>query len=175
MNYLLYSLLLVSAMWLSSGTLFPYAATLPNPIVEPECGYLMNWDNAEFQEVFFFLRGDPPAAWSTTTLLRRILYPALAYFPMQWWGFVVGGFITSVLLHLGAGLLFLREISGSLHQNAQRFLAVALALFPGVAYFGPSPYSYACIVPFSLVSFVLLLRLNQHSPTLPTSKDSKIN
>lgn len=161
MKYLLYSALVTLSMWLASGTLLPYAATLPNPIVEPTCGYLMNWDNGEFEQIFYFLRGDPPEAWSGTTVLRRILFPVLAYYPMQVFGFVVGGFLTSLLIHLFAGNIFLKFLSPTLHPRSQIFLAIAMGTYPGVAYFGPSPYSYSFIVPFSLLAFLIMICLDR--------------
>lgn len=157
--YLLYTFLMLLTLWLSSGTLAPYAATLPSPIVDPECGYLLNWDHEQFLMVFHMLDGEPPERWNRSIMLRRILFPLLSYVPAKQFGFIAGGFLTSAALHIVSGILFLRHIGRMSTVRAQYIAALILGTFPGIAYFGTLPYVYVCIVPFSLMSLMLLSKL----------------
>ena len=73
------SLLMVIAIWLSSGTMYPYAATWAFPIVSKSCGYLFNIDHGAYRAAFDMLDGAPRAAWEWSVVLRRILYPLVAF------------------------------------------------------------------------------------------------
>jgi hypothetical protein len=65
--------------WLSSGTLSPYAASYHSPHVVEPCQYLGNVDHAQFMAHFHMFRGDARELWAYTRVLRRILYPLLAF------------------------------------------------------------------------------------------------
>lgn len=162
-NYLIFGILSLATLWLSSGTLAPYAASHHQPLLDKECNYLFNLDHSHFEATYLFLNGAPPEQWDQSVVLRRILYPLIAYPFMRATDFLTGGFIASALLHLLCGVLFLRFIKELYGINTQRYCAVALATFPGIAYFGSLPYSYACIVPFSLIGFMCLSKLNDSS------------
>ena len=94
--------LMVVAIWLSSGTMSPFAATWAFPIVTKSCGYLFNLDHPQYRAAFDMLDGAPRAAWEWSITLRRILYPLVAFPFMKAGGFVAGGFIASVLINLSA-------------------------------------------------------------------------
>src|SRR5262245_22708567 len=153
------SILMLVAIWLSSGTMYPYASTFALPIVSEPCGYLFNRDHPSYLAAFDMLDGAPRAQWEWSIVLRRVLYPLVAFPFMKAAGFVVGGFIVSLLINLAALIalgLFLRARFGERAAIAGIWL---LATYPGVTYWGALPYANATIVPASLGSFLLLVRL----------------
>src|SRR5438105_4877949 len=95
-------LLMLLAIWLSSGTMYPFAATWAFPIVSRPCGYLFNQDHTAYRAAFDMLDGAPRAQWEWSIVLRRILYPLVAFPFMKAAGFVVGGFIASALINVAA-------------------------------------------------------------------------
>src|SRR4051794_30922546 len=84
------------SVWLSSGTLAPYANTVEKPKVLSPCRYLANPDHPHFEATFAMLDGQPRERWAFGVMLRRILFPLIAYGPMKMFGFLVGGFLTSL-------------------------------------------------------------------------------
>ena len=148
-------------IWLSSGTMYPYAATWEFPLVSKPCGYLFNIDHPAYQAAFDMLDGAPRARWEWSVVLRRILYPLLAFPFMKAAGFLVGGFIASALINVAAviGLaVFVRKRWGERSAIAAIWL---LAPYPGITYWGALPYATAAIVPASLALFMLLVRLDE--------------
>jgi len=151
------------AIWLSSGTMYPYASTWAFPIVSKSCGYLFNLDNPQYRAAFDMLDGAPRNAWEWSITVRRILYPLVAFPFMKVAGFVVGGFIASALINVGALIamaLFLRRRWG---DRAAIVGAWLLAVYPGVTYWGALPYANATIVPVSCGLFMLLTRLDERA------------
>jgi hypothetical protein len=158
-------LLMLGAIWLSSGTMYPFASTWAFPIVSKPCGYLFNQDHSQYRAAFDMLDGRPRAAWEWSIVLRRLLYPVVAYPFMKVAGFVAGGFIASALINLAALVAvahFLRRRWGDGAAIAGSWL---LACYPGVAYWGALPYANATIVPVSCALFILLTRLDERSDT----------
>jgi hypothetical protein len=155
------SALLALAVWLSSGTMAPYAATWAYPIVTQPCGYLVNTDHAQHEAVFQMLDGQPPERWRQSLVLRRLLFPVVAYPFMKVGGFAVGGFVASLLCQLGA----LGALAFHLLRRRGESAAIAgmwtLAVYPGITYWAALPYAYAAIVPASIGIFILLARLDE--------------
>src|SRR5260370_19289092 len=109
------------------------------------------------------LDGKPRQQWQFSVVLRRILFPLLAYPFMKLGGFEPGGFVASVLIHLLALIalgLFLRRRYGDDSAAAGMML---LATYPGITYWAGLPYSYAAIVPASIGLFILLVRLEEQT------------
>jgi hypothetical protein len=107
------------------------------------------------------LDGAPRERWQSSVVLRRVLYPLVAFPFMKIAGFVAGGFIASALINLAALIalaLFLRRRWGERSAVVGAWL---LALHPGVTYWGALPYANAAIVPASLGLFMLLARLDE--------------
>jgi hypothetical protein len=155
--------LLLVAIWLSSGTMYPFAATWAFPMVSKPCGYLFNQDHSQYRAAFDMLDGRPRAAWEWSIVLRRLLYPVVAYPFMKAAGFVAGGFIASALINLAALValaLFLRRRWG---DRAAIVGAWLFACYPGVTYWGALPYANATIVPVSCGLFILLTRVEERS------------
>jgi hypothetical protein len=152
---------LAVGVWLSSGTMAPYAATFFCPLVSQPCGYLYNVDHPLHEAAFRMLDGQPPDLWRSSNVLRRLLFPLVAYPFMKLAGYEVGGFVASLLCQL-AGLvtlaLFLRRRHG---DRAAVAGAWVLATYPGIAYWAALPYAYAAIVPASIGLYVLLVRLDE--------------
>ena len=158
------SLLMLLAIWLSSGTMYPYASTWAFPVVSKSCRYLFNIDHAAYRAAFDMLDGGSRNQWEWSVVLRRILYPLVAFPFMKAAGFVVGGFIASAAINvasLNALALFLRRRWGERVAVTGVWL---LATYPGVTYWGALPYANATIVPASLGLFMLLTRLDEQTP-----------
>lgn len=155
------SLAMCLGMWLSSGTLSIYGAGSPGGHLSGPCGYVINVDHQHFEATYWLLDGDPPSKWGFSLVLRRILYPLLAYPFMALRGFLEGGFLANVLLHLLAlyswGLYLARQVG----RRGAWWGVWLLALYPGISYWAGSPYSYAIIVPASLWGFMLLRGLHR--------------
>ncbi len=160
-HLLLASLTLTAAIWLSSGTMAPYAATWPEPEVEPRCHYLYNGDHPQFRAGFDLLDGAPKSRWQVSVVLRRLLYPLAAYPLMKALGFERGGFVFNILAHLAALWSFAAFVRRRFGDSAAAFASWALATFPGLCYWAGLPYSYAAIVPGSLWLAILLTRLDE--------------
>jgi hypothetical protein len=153
--------LLALAIWLSSGTMTPAASTFFAPIVSQPCGYLYNVDHSLHEASFRMLDGQPPERWRFSIVLRRMLFPLLAYPFMKVAGFEVGGFIASVLCQLVALValgLFLRRRHG---EDAALIGIWLLSTYPGITYWAALPYAYVAIVPASIGLFILLTRLEE--------------
>ncbi|HKV06805.1 MAG TPA: hypothetical protein VJ725_01620 [Thermoanaerobaculia bacterium] len=152
------SLVLILGVWASSGTLAPYAATLAKPYVWGPCDYLLNIDHNHFKAVFMMLDGAPRDQWEYSVVLRRVLHPLLAYPFIKLLGFGAGGIVANVLLALGSVAVFWRALRNR-YGKVPVALLWLLATSPGIFYWAGLPYSYAVIVPASLLALVLLWKL----------------
>ncbi len=150
------SLVMGLAIWLSSGTMAVYAASGLRPMVFFPCEYLVNPDHSKFWSTLHLLNGEPRWLWETSVVLRRILYPLLAYLPMKALGFLGGGVATNLALHLIALASWGLWLRARLGGQASRWGLWLLALYPGVTYWAGLPYSYAMVAPCTLWAFMLL-------------------
>jgi len=166
------SAVMLLAMWLSSGTMAPYAATLDSPLVLEPCHYLANIDHPQFYATFAFLDRAPSEEWAFSVVLRRLLFPLLAYPSMKVLGFMWGGLLTSMMLHLFALGVLSGFLSRRYSRTAGDFGCWLLATYPGVAYWGGMPYSYAIIVPASILAMILLFRIDESGDSKSLIRDS---
>lgn len=150
---------MVLAIWLSSGTMAPYAATLNHPLVL-RCDYLANIDHGHFRAAYSMLEGAPRSEWEFSVVLRRIVYPLLAFPFMRIFGFFGGGVVASLLLHIVALIAFVHALRARLGEPAALLGAWLLAVYPGITYWAALPYSYVTIVPGTLVCMIILWRLD---------------
>jgi hypothetical protein len=161
------SLAMCLGMWLCSGTMSIYGAGSPGGHLSGPCGYVINVDHQHFEATYWLLDGDPPAKWGFSLVLRRILYPLLAYPFMLARGFMEGGFLANIFLHLLAlyswGLYLERQVG----RRGAFWGVWLLALYPGISYWAGLPYSYAIIVPACLWGFMLLRVLDQAAGPRP--------
>lgn len=160
------ALMFTVGLYCNTGTLSPYAITT-FPHQSETTGYLYNPDHAHFRALFDFVDGADRQAWDEAILLRRILYPLLAWPMMKTSGFEIGGTIASLLLNLGgfvwAGFWLRRRIG----DRGAVFALWLLAFYPGAAYWAGMPYPYALISPLSML---LALALE----TLAEAKGSRL-
>jgi hypothetical protein len=152
---------LAAGLWASSGTLAPYAATLAKPRVWGACNYLLNIDHQHFKAVFLMLDGAPREQWEFSVVLRRVLHPLLAWPLMKSLGFGAGGFLANLLLSVGSVVFFWRSLRRRFGEDLPHAGLWLLATWPGFFYWGGLPYSYALIVPLSLVGMTVLWRLGE--------------
>lgn len=87
-NMLLASITLLATMYVSTGTLAPYAASIPQSnhiqlIVTEPCKYLLNGDAYHFLATYWMLDGQPKENWDFSVVLRRMLYPVISYPAMK--------------------------------------------------------------------------------------------
>lgn len=154
------TLVLVLAIWLSSGTMAPYGATLYAPLVLQPCGYLVNSDHPHHKAVFLMLDGADKSQWGFSVVLRRVTFFVFALPFMKMWGYELGGFFASVLLHVASFLVFILFLRREIGEKAAVLGMWLLATYPGISYWAALPYSYAAIVPCSLLATILLWKLN---------------
>ena len=147
------------ACWLSSGTMAPYASTLPRPLIIKPCNYLVNTDQPHFEATYLMLQGRPAEEWKYSVVLRRTLYPVLAYPLMRMWGFLAGGVITSILLQVFAFAGFAIWCRRRIGKRAGWLAIPLLATYPGIYYWAGLPYSYASIVPATLACTMIACEL----------------
>lgn len=153
------TLTLLLSIWISSGTMAPYAATIPVPHILEPCHYLANVDHDHFVSSYRMLLGDPREAWQWSVVLRRVLFPLIAFPLMKAAGFFFGGLIASTLLQIAASIAFAFFIRRRFGDAAAITTLWLLATYPGIAYWAALPYSYVIIVPGTLASFLLIDRL----------------
>jgi hypothetical protein len=152
---------LALSIWLSSGTMSPYAITLDKPRVLEPCGYLANIDHPHFVATYLMLDGAPSEQWAFSVVLRRIAFPIFAYPFMKIAGFDAGGFMASVILNLAAFVGFTCFVRRRYGDGAGAITAWVLATYPGISYWAGLPYAYATIVPSCLLGAILLTELER--------------
>ena len=159
-------LVLTAGIWANTGTLPPQAATVSNPMVRGPCQYLVSIDHEHFRAVFLMLDGAPRESWEFSVVLRRILHPLAAYPLMKVLGFEVGGIVANVLLSVASLLVFWRAVERRYGEGTAAGRGSGLypglwllATYTGFFYWAGLPYSYAAIVPLSLLSLTLLWHL----------------
>lgn len=151
--------ILILGIWLSSGTLAPYAAAVAHPpLVEP-CHYPVSVDHLHHLAPFLMLAGYPPERWQASVVLRRILYPIAAYPFVLTGGFLAGGLVANMVFSVAAQLLLARSLARRFGHQAGVATLWLLATYPGITYWAGLPYGYAAIVPASAVCMVLLYRI----------------
>jgi hypothetical protein len=150
-----------AGVWLSSGTMAPYASTLYRPWIVKPCNYLLNTDNSHFEATFKMLDGRPRDEWKFSIVARRILFPLLAFPAMKTLGFLIGGVVTSAILQVAALVGFVIYIRRRIGEAAAYAAIALLATYPGTFYWGGLPYSYAAIVPACLGAMIILIEIER--------------
>jgi hypothetical protein len=149
----------------------PYAATLNGAREWLPCKYLLNIDHDHFRGTYFFLAGTGRELWEWSVVLRRILYPILAYPFMAIGGYELGGFIFNLILYGATLLLYVRFSERTIGRHGAHATAWLLATYPGIAYWAGLPYSYAIIPAASLLAFTCLYGIDRathwHQTLLP--------
>ena len=156
------AIVLVAGLYCNTGTLPPYANTYP-PYVHPETGYLYNNDHPHFRALFDFVDGQPRETWNGAIMLRRILFPVLAWPAMKLWGFELGGTVTGLLLTVLAFMAVVELIRRQIGPRGAALAAGLLALYPGITYWSGLPYTHVLIIPLSLLLTFALRALQRTS------------
>lgn len=149
----IFSLIMLLTMWLSSGSLTPYAATYPGSMVD-NCGYLVSVDHEHFKATFDILDGTP--FFKESVNMRRMLQPIYAYPFMKIWGYMEGGFVSTLILYLITLILFAHFLSKKLGQSAALVGVMLFSTYPGIHYYAGLPYSHISIVPVTIFSMMIL-------------------
>lgn len=162
---LLISLVFLAGLYCNTGTLSPYASS-GIPRVDVDTGYLYNIDHGEFRALYHFVNGAERTAWEHAILLRRVLYPVLAWPFMRLAGFELGGTLASLAISWLGLILALHALRRQVGRRGALFAGLLLAVYPGAAYWSGLPYLYAVIVPGCLLLMAGIVELSRH-PSLP--------
>lgn len=158
------ALVFATGLYCNTGTLAPYAVTFAPYHIDPATGHAYNQDHRHFRVLYDFVDGQPRSVWDKAIMLRRILYPVIAYPAMKLLGFEAGGVTMNLLLNLaaflGAGWWLRRRVG----ERAALFAGWLLALYPGFAYWVGMPYPYALIAPGSILLTIALTELASPGP-----------
>jgi hypothetical protein len=154
------------AGYLCTGTMAPYAAIHPRPLILKPCNYLLNPDNPHFVASFKMLSGAPRDQWDFSVVLRRTLFPLLAFPLMKLWGFLIGGVATSLILQVLAFATFTVYVRRRIGPAAGIATCALLATYPGIYFWCGLPYCYAIIVPATLTATICAREIDL-SPALP--------
>lgn len=160
------ALVMCLGMWLCSGTMSLYGATTPQSSLTGPCQYVVNIDHMHFEATYRMLQGQDLGQWGFSLVLRRILYPLLAYPFMRLMGYMEGGFLANLALALAALYGWAVFLGRRVGERGALGGAWLLATYPGLAYWGGLPYSYAIIVPACLGGFMLLEALSREERPL---------
>lgn len=156
-----YGLLVIGialTVWLGSGSIAPYASSHRTPRLN-ECGYLLNLDHPHFLATFSMLNGEPRSTWEWSVVLRRILYPLLAFPWMKLLGFEAGGFFASMIINSLAGLFLVRHVLRVTGHTAAFVTGALLVMYPGITYWGGLPYGYSVIPALVIGCFISLSKI----------------
>ena len=158
------AVVLILGCWLSSGTLTPYGTRAYGP-----CQYRVNIDHPHFVAVYRMLEGRPAEEWKDSVVLRRILHPLLAYPWMKAFGYDLGGLLFNIFLHFVALIGLALAIRRYFGARAATLVSWLFATYPGYAYWVGLPYSYAFIVPASVMCVIAMLWWHDRPSALRTS------
>ena len=156
---------LLLAIWLSSGTMNPYAAGVQYPKFSEPCHYIVSVDHYHFLAIFLMLGGYDVQTWHGSVMLRRLLFQVIAFPFAKMLGLLWGGLVASALVNIAACAGFTSFISRRVGETAAIATIWLLATYPGITYWAGLPYSYVAIVPGSLCCMMLLYRLQDAATT----------
>ncbi len=167
-HFLITFLVLTASMYVSTGTLSPYANTTVGraaPLVSQDCQYLYNADYSFFKAMFLMLDGAHKHEWNFSVVLRRILYNLLSYPFMKLMGHDLGGIVVNFLLIWTAFVTFHVFILHTIGKRGAIISLWLLAVYPGIFYYVGQPFLYACIVPGCLWLYIILWKLEARTTT----------
>ena len=147
--------------WNATGTLAPYANTSKASLTCTSCDYLINVDHFNFLATFNLIDGKPKYTYENSVVLRRFLFPFLAYPFMKFLGFYYGGILASIIINFLVIFGFSVWIYRSVGKVAGLSTLLLLITMPGTFYWIGLPYSYTLIVPSTLVLYYLLSKISR--------------
>jgi len=146
-------------MWLNSGNLSVYAATLTQP--HTMHGYITNYDDLHYEMNYKMIYGYPRSEWKDSFTLRRVgLFivglPFFIIFRFYW-----GGLITSFLLVLVTYLFFIRFLKNKYGIHAAYAGMLLASCYTGIMYWIGSPFAQNTIFPICVFTYMLMEVLNE--------------
>lgn len=170
------SIVLVAQMWLCSGTLAPYAATLSNPhLIDSQgdyinieadtnlnalgCYYIANYDHKLYLANYRLIDGRPKEEWNWAYLLRRPFMYVVSYPLMVRYGFLDGGFIVALLINIAVLLWFCRWVRQKWGHTAALAAAMVLCAYPATMYWSGQPYPHILITACTLALTMFLYKV----------------
>lgn len=145
-------------LYCNTGTLVPYAITT-FPGTAPITGYPVNPDHIHFRILSDFVMGSDQSVWDGALMLRRILFPLLAWPFIKMGGFEIGGVAASLTIQILALLAVAEICRRTIGPRGALCAAWLLAMYPGAAYWAGLPYIYSLIVPLSMLLFLGMMAL----------------
>ncbi len=163
-------------MWLCSGTLAPYAATLHNPHLindqgdyiplekdtnynELGCYYIANYDHKHYIANYRLIDNKPKEQWNWAFLLRRPLLYIISYPFMKMFGFLGGGFVMALLINIAVLVWFARWVKQKWGATAAIVGLISLSAYPATMYWSGMPYPHILITACVLVLTILLYKV----------------
>lgn len=150
---------LLLQMYLNTGTLSAYAATLQNPF-EME-GYIVNYDYVHYECNYHFIMGELVDEWGWGWVLRRELFFVLAYPLFKLYGFYMGGLLSAVIITLVSFYFFVRFIYKRMGVWPAYTGMALLATYPGIMYWIGSPFAQIMIVPCCCWLYIIMWYMGQ--------------
>lgn len=144
-------------MYLNTGTLSGYAATLENPTLYN--GYYVNYDWQHYVANYKFMMGKAPVEWQQGAVLRRELLFVLGYPFYKLFGFYAGGMTTILLILLITCYCFIRYVEEEYGSHAAIVALLLLTTYTGVMYWIGSPFAQNLVVPVCLWVYMLLHKI----------------
>ncbi len=145
-------------MWLNSGNMSVYAATLTNP--HSMQGYITNYDDLHYYMNYKMIRGvTPKEEWKHSYTLRRVGLYVVGYPIFFVFGFYWGGEITSFLIVLFAFLYFIRFIRKKYGVPAAYAGMLLCSCYTGIMYWIGSPFAQNTIFPISVLVYIIMYNL----------------
>jgi hypothetical protein len=147
-------------MYLNTGTLSAYAATMNNPAMYD--GYIVNLDWPQYVANYKFITGADPSQWAGGYVLRRVLLYLVGYPFLKLFGFYTGSMIT-IFLCIFISYFFFIKFVGKEFGNAGAGIAMALlCTYTGIMYWIGSPFVHNLIVPLCLWIYLLLYKMQRN-------------
>ncbi len=157
------TLILVLQMWLNSGNMSVYAATLANPHMMH--GYITNYDDIHYEMNYKMLRGvKPKEEWKYGLTLRRVGLYIAGYPFFLLLGFYWGGEFTCFLLTIFTFLFLIHHIKKTYGMAAAYAGMLLAGSYTGIMYWIGSPFAQNTIFPICVFVYIIMTRLEAGIP-----------
>ncbi len=150
---------LLLQMYLNTGTLSGYAATMTRPTVYG--GYYVNYDWPQYVANYKFIKGADHTEWEKGVVLRRQLMYVVGYPFFLVSGFFIGSMLTILASIFFALFFFFRFIEKEFGEVAAKVSMVLLCTYTGIMYWIGSPFVQNMIVPLCLGVYALMYKMQK--------------
>ncbi len=152
---------LLIQMYLNTGTLSAYAATLEKPTLY--AGYYVNNDWPQYVANYKFIIGADPTEWELGFVLRRQLLYIIGFPFFKLFGFFIGSMITILICIIVSIYCFARFIEKEFGKDAARIGLLLICTYSGIMYWIGSPFVQNLITPLCLWIYILLYKMKTGS------------